>query len=98
MSLDYLILDIKYHTDSDKFEIGGDLNRKGQRELVETFLLSQFGAGKDKSKPNKLATYYIRLKWYPEDDNIKVSSNTGNKGLREGILIDFLESLDNNSL
>ena len=38
--------------------------------------------------------YHIRLEWYSENDRIKVSSDTGNKGLLEGILMHYLKNLD----
>lgn len=96
MSLDCLVLDIKYHRGSDKFEVEGDINQEEQKDIVETFLSTQIGRGIDESKPNEKDTYRIRLEWYPEDDTIKVSSDTGNKGLRDGILMHYLESLGNN--
>ena len=93
MSLDYLTLDIRYHINSDQFEVGGNVNREGQSGLVETFLRGQIGAGEDKSEPNKQRVYNIRLRWYSEDDVIESSSDTGTKGLRDGILMRFLKSL-----
>jgi len=93
MSLDHLTLDIKYYVESDKFEVGGNVNRRGQEELVEAFLRGQMGAGEDKSKPIIRDTYKIQLKWYPENDDIEVRSNMGNKGLRDGILLKYLRDL-----
>ena len=98
MTLDSLTLDIKYSIKSDKFEIRGDVNDAGQRELVETFLSSQMGAGTDESKPNILNEYSIILKWYPGDDTFKVSCDTGNKLLRDGILMRFLAKLNTSNL
>lgn len=94
MSLDHLTLDIKFNITSDQFEVGGNVNREGQKELVEAFLSEQIGAGKDDSKPNKQDTYHIQLKWYPENDRIVVSSDTGNKGLRDGLLLHYLKNLE----
>ena len=94
MSLDYLTLDLKYNVKTEKFEVKGDVNITGQRELVENFLRGQIGAGIDESKPNRQSEYSIILNWHPADDTIKVSSDTGNKGLRDGILMQFLSTLD----
>jgi len=94
MSLDHLTLDIQYHINSDQFEVGGNVNREGREELVSTFLKGQMGSGKNDSKPNEQDTYKIRLKWYPENDRIEVWGDTGNKGLRDGILMHYLKNLD----
>lgn len=94
MDLDHLTLDIQYNIKNDKFEVKSDINKEGRKELIETFLRGQIGAGKDYSKPNKEDVYRIQLKWYPENDKIEVSTNTGNKGLRDGILMHFLKEID----
>lgn len=90
MSLEYLTLDIKYTLSTDQFEFGGNVTEDGRHELVETFIRGQIGAGKDKSKPDDREVYHITFKWYPENNKIEVSSDTGNKSLRDGILIHFL--------
>ena len=94
MDLNYLTLDIKYYTSIDKFEVGGNVNREGQSELVESFLRSQIGAGMDHSKANKQDEYNIRLRWHPSDDRIESYSDTGNMALRDGILTYFLGTLN----
>lgn len=84
-------MEIKYHVKDDKFETFGDLKKKAMIELVEEFLRLQVGQGEDLVPPRDLDTYTIRLKWYPENDGIEVVSNTGNRGLRDGILMEFLK-------
>ena len=93
MSLDYLTLDIKYDVGRCEFEVGGDVNRDGQAGIVENFLATQMGAGVDSRKRNEQETYSIKLRWYPQNDMFKVESDTGNNGLRDGILQCFLGSL-----
>lgn len=93
MVLKYLTLDILYDLKKDKFETRGDVNEEGRRELVESFLRGQIGAGKDESKVNQREIYIIQLRWYPSDDRIEADSNTGNKSLRDGLLINYLRSL-----
>ena len=90
MPLDYLTLNIEYDLNTNKFKVSGDINEKGRKELVEAFLSSQVGAGIDKNKPNELDKYHIQLKWYPNQDDIQITTNTGNKGLRDGILMYYL--------
>ncbi|HLD00198.1 MAG TPA: hypothetical protein VJC39_00460 [Candidatus Nanoarchaeia archaeon] len=94
MSLDHLTLNIHYDVKEKKFEVSGDVNFEGQRELVEGFLHNQIGAGRDDKTPDKKDFYNITLRWYPLNDNLEVSSDTGNKGLRDGILLEFLKRLD----
>lgn len=93
MSLDYLVLNIKFDINKDSFDVSGNVNEEGRAEIVSTFLRTQMGAEKDTSKVIKRDIYNIEMKWYPEDDRIEASYNTGNKGLREGILMHYLKSL-----
>lgn len=94
MVLKYLTLDILYDLKKDKFETRGDVNEEGIKELVETFLRGQIGAGMDEREPSQRNTYRIQLRWYPTDDRIEADSNTGNKSLRDGLLINYLRTLN----
>lgn len=78
---------------TDKFEITGNLNSIGKREVISNFLRCQIGAGVDDSKPKKRDKYTINLKWDPSEDKFYYSDDTGNKGLRDGILMSVLERL-----
>ena len=70
------------------------LKAKRNKEIVEAFLINQIGAGEDRNKANELDVYQITLDWYPHLDRIESTSNTGNRGLREGILMRFLGTLN----
>lgn len=94
MGLDCYTFEIQYDINQDKFSVIGDLNKHGQEELIDTWLRMQMGRGKDHSPANKLDVYKIRLQWTPHMDVISVKDNTGNKGLREGILMRYLSTLD----
>ena len=94
MSLEHLTMEIAYDIKKSTFKISSDMKEKAYPEIIEGFIRSQIGAGRDTSKPNELDVYHITLKWYPEDDTITASSDTGNKGLREGILLDVLKQLE----
>lgn len=93
MAADYLVLRVVYDVKKDKFTSSGDLNEDGKREVIESFLRSQMGAGADRREYIKRRKYEIELRWFPEDDNIEVISNTGNKGLRDGLLLKFFKDL-----
>lgn len=87
------VLEIKYTIETGKAEFGGNLKKNARKELIEAFLTGQIGAGEDKTPPEERETYSIRLEWFPEDDRIEVGSNTGNKGLRDGILLQILKNM-----
>jgi len=77
---------IKFYADERNFEIESGLTKEGQFSIIENFLRRQAGAGEDNSESNKKEVYIITLKWNPSNDNISAYDNTGNKGLRDGIL------------
>ncbi|MCU0642047.1 MAG: hypothetical protein MUF61_00505 [archaeon] len=93
MTNDYLSMCIKYSMGSRKFKITGNVSREGRIRILEAFLREQMGAGVDNSEANRKGNYRILLKWYPENDDIACTYNTGNKGLRDGILKDVLSRL-----
>ncbi len=90
MGLDYLTLDIQYNLKRDEFKTEGNIKEEKQKDIVECFVEGQIGKEKDPEKMIKKDIYNICLKWYPEDDNITAEYDTGNKGLRDGILLRFL--------
>ncbi|MCK5320962.1 hypothetical protein KAJ38_00105 [Candidatus Pacearchaeota archaeon] len=94
MALEYSAMNIKYDMGKGKFDISGDINKRGQHDVIEAFLRGQIGAGEDRSKANERDVYNIGLKWYPEKDRFECVSDTGNKGLRDGILLDVLGRLE----
>jgi hypothetical protein len=99
MGRDSLELNIMYDVKKDEFEVKGDVNKEGEREIIENFLRQQIGAGRDKRKLDMKSIkkdYNIRLTWYPENDRIDSASDTGNLGLRDGILKHYLEKLKEN--
>jgi len=96
MSLEdqFLTIDLKYHVKEDKFEVGGTLNEEGRRQIVENWLRGQMGAGRDNSKPVDRKVYSISIQWYPDEDRLEAQYDTGNRALREGILMRYLETLE----
>lgn len=92
--LDHLFMDIAYDTNKNTFKITGNLNKVGQKTILETFLLYQVGAGEDNSKANEREVYNIRFEVDLSYDDIRVSDNIGNKGLRDGILVEVYKKLD----
>jgi len=87
-----LVLDIIYNVKKDQFTLGGDIKKGLEGDLIEEFLRRQIGAGEDKRKASEQDNYYIRIVLRLENDSITAFSDTGNKGLRDGILYRFLNS------
>jgi len=92
-SRDHLRLELTYTETGDRYEVKSEMTKQGQIELIEAFLSSQIGAGEDNTPANKQKQYRIKLDWYLQNDEIEVTSNTGNKGLRNGILMCYLKRL-----
>lgn len=94
MSADFLTLDMTYHIDNGRVEISGDVREECRSNLIVEFLRGQIGAGADSRPAIEREQYHIRLKWHPHLDRFEVSDDTGNKGLRDGILYGVLRTLD----
>lgn len=93
MGLDYLTMNITYNMDNGEFNIDGDVKKDKQYDLIADFLRLQMGQGKDTSKPNEQDVYHISISWHPYKDRFESRSDTGNKGLRDGILMDVLKQI-----
>jgi hypothetical protein len=84
---------IKYNINKDTFTIDSNLKSEAVKDLIATFLQTQIGAGVDKSPSIDRETYVIRIDLDMSDDTFNVSHNTGNKGLRDGMLLHVLKQL-----
>ena len=93
MTLDCLTMQIEYDIRDRSFKINGDVKESAYEELISEFLRGQIGAGADYLEPNIKDVYNITLQWHPNNDQFRISGNTGNKGLRDGILMDILSQL-----
>jgi hypothetical protein len=89
----YLEMKITYETQTSKSEIYGDLNKKGQQEILEAYLRNQIGKGEDNSKPEIKEKYTLKFQWFSENDQIIVKSDTGNKSLEAGIIMQIYNQL-----
>ncbi|MFA5176347.1 MAG: hypothetical protein WC413_03775 [Candidatus Nanoarchaeia archaeon] len=85
--LDYLTVDIFYNVKTDKYKIEGTVKSEKVPDILEAFLTTQMGKGEDTNKPKRQENYHITIEWYPIDDRFVVKSDTGNKSLRDGILL-----------
>ena len=89
-----LHLDITYDIEADKFEFDSDIKPEQQAEVLSDFIRGQMGKGSDATPPNRQAVYHIRLKLDLADDTFYVEHDCGNKGLRDGILLEALKHLN----
>ncbi len=84
---------VTYYVEDGRFDLEGDLRSERRSEIIGDFLRTQIGKGKDESPITERDEYNIELRWFPENDGIEVSSNTGNELLRDSILFKILEEL-----
>lgn len=94
MSDPILIMAITYPLkEPDKFKIEGNIKPERHVDIIADFLRDQAGVGVDNTPPVKADVYNITLRLDLTDDSFQVRSNTGNLGLRDGILLDILQRL-----
>jgi hypothetical protein len=77
----------------EQLRIETDVKDELVAELVGEFLLTQVGAGEDPSKAEKRDTYTIHLQLDLNGDVWYCKHDCGNKGLRDGILMDVVRRL-----
>ena len=88
MAKDYpLFINITYDPNKDKYKVRTNVKREGVEDLIDTFLRGQIGAGSDSRKAEKREVYHINMQIDLSDDSFNVSDDTGNFGLRDGILL-----------
>lgn len=89
-----LFLDIEYDVKTDKVKVANtNIKTEALPEILEAYLHTQMGAGKDERKPEEREQYHIRLELDLDGDVFTSYSDTGNKGLRDGILMHALQQL-----
>lgn len=88
-----LYLSLRYDLKKDAFQVDSDIKPERRADVVEDFLRSQMGEGADPNPATEQDQYHIRLMLDLSDDTFRVEYDTGNKGLREGILMRYLEVL-----
>lgn len=86
MNEQFLTMDLTFSVKNASFNIDGNVKKEKQSDLIIAFLRTQLGQGIDNSEANKQDKYHISIKWFPHLDRFQITSDTGNKGLRDGIL------------
>lgn len=90
-----LYLYIDYDYEHDFYCYNTNIKPEYLSSVLETFIQSQIGKGKDNSPIKEQEFYQIDLLLDLSFDIFSVKNNCGNLGLRDGILINLLRKLDN---
>ena len=81
-------LKLVFDINSNSYEVSG--NAKDPKGLVSEFLRTQIGKGADNNKAEERDKYTILINLDLSEDVFSVCNDCGNKGLRDGILQQFI--------
>ena len=82
-----LFIEIAYDIKKDKSKINTNVKREQVPDLLSEFLRTQMGQGADSRKAKERNVYYIKVEIDLSYDSFRVTDDTGNKSLRDGILL-----------
>lgn len=88
-----LFLNLTYDVTNNRFDVLTNIKENKIAHVVINFLRTQVGAGKDHTPPNVYSKYSISLELDLSEDTFTCLHNCGSKGLREGILLEYLKEL-----
>lgn len=89
-----LYLEVTYPIDDPAaLTIESNIKPELQADILATFIQTQVGKGKDDSPAEEHDVYKIKIGLILADDTFLCEHNTGNLGLRDGILMDVLKHL-----
>ena len=88
--------DIQYFMDNRKPIIKTNLKNGHLADFLGEYIHSLPGRGEDRSNPTISDVYNIRIECDLTLDKWSTHFNTGNKGLRDGIIIDVYSILNKN--
>jgi len=74
----------------DKTCIFTNAKKEALEEIISTWVQDQIGRGRDSNEPINRDLYVIKIGLGLEDDSFATESNTGNKDLTCGIVMDVL--------
>lgn len=85
-----IFVNLWYDINKDTFQVKS--NAKDPKEIVNNFLRTQIGAGRDDSEPSRQDVYQISLVLDLTEDTFVCGHDCGNLGLRDGILMKFTKT------
>jgi hypothetical protein len=89
-----LQIDITYPVNApDKFKIKSNIREEVLPHMLEEIIRLQMGKGEDNSKAKRCKTYRVFVDIDLSNDDFEIQSNTGNKGLTLGIVMDVLNRM-----
>lgn len=91
---DDLFVNLHYDVNKRSFEVESNIIEEKRKDIVLDYLRLQMGAGKDDSKANVLDVYEIALIVNLAFDSFQCIHNCGNLGVRDGILLTYVNSLE----
>lgn len=99
MSLNFrpdVVLELTYNYDDRSASIiKTNAKPEAVQEILEAWIHGQIGQGRDDSEAKELSEYKITIQLDMRDDTFITSSDTGNKSLTCGLVMDILRRLDN---
>lgn len=87
-------LNLEYNIKENKFNVNTNLKKGKVADIIENFLIEQIGKGNDESQRNEQDIYNIEINLDLKQDTFFCKHDCGNDGLRDGILLYFLQTKD----
>jgi len=89
-----IVIEMAFDMEQETVQIRTNAKRGALVELLTDYVHSQVGTGKDLSPPEERDVYNITIGVELDDDSWGSSHNCGNKGLREGIVMQVINLLE----
>lgn len=83
----HLTIKVDYNFAEETYEIKTDFKRHLVAQMINEYLQTQVGRGKDESPPNKQDHYEIIIQLHLSDDSWRSKHDCGNEGLMVGLLM-----------
>lgn len=90
-----IFIEMAFNVDADTVQIRTNAKHEVLRELIDDYLETQIGTGRDNTPPVVRDVYKISIGVKLANDSWGSSHDCGNKGLREGILMRIMTILAN---
>ena len=88
--MERLRVDITYHMNDAEYGIKGNIEPNRYSSFISEYLQTKIGGEVDKSVAEDLSSYDITIFLDLKDDLYTIESNTGNRELTDGILLDII--------
>lgn len=89
-----IVIEMTFDMKQESVQIRTNAKHGALVELLTDYVHSQVGAGKDSAEPEVHDVYNITIGVELDDDSWGSSHNCGNKGLREGIVMQVINLLE----